>query len=146
MGKGYRARNKELDGIDLQILELKRMGESQRVIAKEVGICTTTVQARMRTERFKKAYSELKSTALQILQNREQMVMEKMVEHVKSEDPRISVKACSKLLDKILSDKIFQENKNIAEEKVLDYLDGDDVDNMAEEMGLTDSENEESKE
>jgi len=122
----------DIDSIDKEIIRLKienpKIGESE--LGKRFGISRQAIGRRLRKEKVKKALDQLQKNALDTLLDAQSEAARRMIAHMRSQDPDLSLKACKEILVGVLAKTMIIKSDRGPIRKFLDSLSDEDLDGI----------------
>jgi DNA-binding Lrp family transcriptional regulator len=126
----------ELDDIDRNIIKLKleKPGISGADIARIIGGSKERVNKRLQKEKVQDVLKQATKPAIDILLEAQPKAARRLIKELNSEDSNIAIKAAREILKGVLSENIKIGNIEPLEQKLSDFMDKEDLENLIKEL------------
>jgi plasmid maintenance system antidote protein VapI len=124
----------DLDTTDREIIRLKIENPNIKdtELSKRIGVHRHTIRKRLDKPKVIQALNQLQDTALNILLNAQSEAAVMMIEHMRNQDPDLSLKACKEILTGVLAKSINIKGDRGPIRRFLDGLTDEDLDSFEE--------------
>lgn len=125
----------DIDSTDKEIIRLRI--ENPKITLTELGkrfnLARHTIAKRLQKEKVKKALDQLQKNALDTLLDAQSEAARRMITHMRSNDPDLSLKACKEILTGVLARTINIKTDRGPIRRFLDSLSDEDLDGIEKE-------------
>lgn len=125
----------DIDAIDREIIKLRI--ENPKITTIELGkrfnLARHTISKRLQKEKVRRALDQLQKNALDTLLDAQSEAARRLIGHMRSQDPDLSLKACKEILVGVLAKTISIKSDRGPIRSFLDSLSDEDLDGFEKE-------------
>lgn len=126
----------DLDEVDREIVRVKleKPNITNIDLAEMLGMHRQTLAKRLKKEKLQRQIIEAQKSALQILLEAQSEAARRLKMLMRDDNKDVSMKACKEVLKGVLSENMNLNVNLMGRKRLLDFMDAEDVDIVAEQL------------